>query len=76
MATRFLRKKAVGARYGITDRTVERMVDDGRLPRPTYRGRIPLWNEAELDASDRAAALAPRPKSDDPAGKAAVSAES
>lgn len=58
MAKRFLRKKHLRVRYGdICDRTIERMVDDGRLPQPTYRGRIPLWDEAELDASDRAAVV-------------------
>jgi predicted DNA-binding transcriptional regulator AlpA len=60
MPKHFLRKKDVAARYSVTIRTAERMVDDGRLPRPNYRGRIPLWDEAELDASDRAAALLPR----------------
>jgi hypothetical protein len=29
------------------------------LPPPIYRGRMPLWSEADLDASDRAAALLP-----------------
>jgi predicted DNA-binding transcriptional regulator AlpA len=62
MSTKFLRKKAVGERYGVTLRSVERMVDDGRLPSPVYRGRMPLWREADLDESDRAAALLPRPE--------------
>jgi predicted DNA-binding transcriptional regulator AlpA len=61
MSTRFLRKKAVSERYDVTIRSVERMVEDGRLPEPVYRGRMPLWKEADLDESDRAAALAPRP---------------
>lgn len=74
MATKFLRKRAVADRYGITDRTVERMVDDGRLPAPIYRSRMPLWRESELDESDRAAALAPRQKcaAVDAAAKAAT----
>ena len=58
---RFFRKRAVGVRYGVNDRTVDRMSEDGRLPRPVYRGKFPLWDEDELDASDRAAALLPRP---------------
>lgn len=58
---RFLRKGRVAERYGVNIRTVERMVEDERLPRPAYRGRIPLWDEDALDASDRAAALLPRP---------------
>jgi predicted DNA-binding transcriptional regulator AlpA len=74
MTTKFLRKRAVSARYGITDRTVERMVEDGRLPQPTYRGRIPLWRESELDESDRVAALTPRPKRDAGAEAATIAA--
>jgi hypothetical protein len=63
MAKKFLRKAAVAARYSVDERTVDRMAQpqDGRLPPPHYRGRIPLWDEDELDASDRAAALTPRP---------------
>jgi predicted DNA-binding transcriptional regulator AlpA len=58
---RFLRKRAVGDRYGVNDRTVDRMKMDGRLPPPIYHGKFPLWDEDALDASDRAAALLPRP---------------
>jgi predicted DNA-binding transcriptional regulator AlpA len=57
---KFLRKSAVAARYSCDERTVDRMKNDGRLPRPIYRGKFPLWDSDELDASDRAAALAPR----------------
>ena len=67
MAKKYLRKRAVAERYGgISFRSVERMVSDGRLPPPHYRGRFPLWPEDELDASDRAATLAPRPRPDVP----------
>jgi predicted DNA-binding transcriptional regulator AlpA len=59
---RFFRKRAVGERYGVNDRTVDRMAIDGRLPRPIYRGKFPLWDEDELDASDRAAALSRPPR--------------
>lgn len=61
MPKKFLRKQAVAERYGIDERTVDRMKDDGRIPKPHYRGRWPIWAEDELDASDRAAALLPRP---------------
>jgi predicted DNA-binding transcriptional regulator AlpA len=74
MATQFLRKAAVAARYGITQRTLERWVKDARLPQPTYRGKIPLWREADLEANDRAAAAAPRPKRDDAAAKTEAAA--
>ena len=58
---KYLRKVAVAERYSIDERTVDRMAVDGRLPAPVYRGKFPLWDEDQLDASDRAAALLPRP---------------
>ena len=58
---RFFRKRVVAERYGVNQRTVDRMSEDGRLPPPIYRGKFPLWDEDALDASDRAAALLPRP---------------
>ena len=58
---KYLRKRAVAERYGIDERTVDRMSSDGRLPAPIYLTRFPLWDEEELDASDRRAALLPRP---------------
>lgn len=60
MAKKFLRKRAVAERYSVNIRTIERMSEDGRLPRPVYRGKFPLWDEAQLDISDRQAALVPR----------------
>jgi hypothetical protein len=60
-AKKFLRKRQVAQRYSITPRTVERMVDDGRLPPPDfYRGKLPFWGEHTLDKADRAAAAAYR----------------
>jgi predicted DNA-binding transcriptional regulator AlpA len=61
MTKKFLRKSAVAERYSCDERTIDRMKNDGRLPRPIYRGKFPLWDCEDLDASDRAAALAPRP---------------
>jgi hypothetical protein len=59
MAKSYSRKAQVAARYVTTTRNVERMVADGRIPRATfYNGRCPLWDNDELDANDRAAALA------------------
>lgn len=65
MAKTYLRKAAVRMRYGgITSRTVERMVKDGRLPPPEYpTGKIPLWDEAKLELSERAAARRPLSRS-------------
>jgi hypothetical protein len=55
---RYLRKKALAKRYGdVNERTIPRMVADGRLPPPDmYNGRFPLWSEAKLDRWDRKAA--------------------
>ena len=64
-AKRYLRKKSVRERYGdICNKTVERMVEDGRLPPPEYFGDspIPFWDEAKLDLSDRKATLRPLPR--------------
>ncbi len=55
---KYLRKKALAERYSMTERSIDRMCRDGRLPVPIYRGRIPLWDEAELDKSDRLFAVA------------------
>lgn len=63
MPTQFLRKAAVAARYQITIWTMERWLLDGRLPpATTWRGRYPFWSENDLDACDRAATAASRPK--------------
>jgi hypothetical protein len=48
-----LRKSKVAQRYDIDERSVDRWKLDGRLPPPTYFGRTPLWDEDELDESDR-----------------------
>jgi hypothetical protein len=62
MPKQYLRKVRVAARYDASIRWVERAVEDGRLPPPVYRGRIPIWDEAALDAHDKAAVVARRPK--------------
>jgi hypothetical protein len=57
MSKTYLRKRQVAERYQTTDRNVERMAADGRIPKPDfYNGRFPLWDVAKLDANDRAAA--------------------
>jgi hypothetical protein len=50
-----LRKAQVRRRYGdASDRTIERMVDACRIPKPDYFGNtIPYWNEAKLERNDR-----------------------
>ena len=52
----WLRKRHLRIRYGdITDRTIERMVKDGRLPPPEFplSNKFPMWDEARLDEHDR-----------------------
>jgi len=61
MSKQFLRKKSVAKRYEVDERTVDRMRVDGRLPKPIYRGKFPLWDTDLLDASDREAAKRSRP---------------
>jgi hypothetical protein len=60
MSKIFLRKRQVAARYNIVTRTVDRWSEDGRLPLPMWRGRVPLWDLDELEAGDHAAATAAR----------------
>ena len=54
-----MRKRSVAERYGVDERTVDRMKNDGRIPLPVYLpgSRFPLWWEDELDASDRRATV-------------------
>jgi hypothetical protein len=70
---RYLRKKQVRVRYGYeSDRSIERAVGDGRLPRPTMSlGRFPLWAEDILDAHDARAARAQVSRRKQPAAKKA-----
>jgi predicted site-specific integrase-resolvase len=52
--TKYLPLKSVSARYGISDRTVDRWVEAGDLPPATYiRGRR-YWPEELLDQHDQA----------------------
>jgi predicted DNA-binding transcriptional regulator AlpA len=55
---RYLRKRQVAARYGVDERTIDRMTKDGRLPPYIYLpgSRLPLQLEAELDRRDDEAA--------------------
>jgi hypothetical protein len=57
----YLRRLDLAERYRCTDRNIDLMVRDGRLPQPTVQhGRFPLWDEAILDEHDRAATRALR----------------
>jgi hypothetical protein len=59
-AKRWLRKRQLRARYGeVTDRTIERAVNDGRLPAPEFpfKNKIPMWDEDVLEAYERSLRL-------------------
>ena len=59
--TKWLRRKHLCSRYGdVSDRTVDRMVESGRLPPAEFPfgNRIPAWREDVLDAHDRAVVAA------------------
>jgi predicted site-specific integrase-resolvase len=55
---KYSRKRAVAERYGVSERTVDRYVEVGRLPAPVYLpgSRIPLYEESALEECDRKAA--------------------
>ena len=61
MHKQFLRKAQVAKRYSVHERTVDRMADDGRIPKPIHRGKFPLWAEDELEAFERRAVIKPDP---------------
>src|SRR5262249_43141616 len=66
MMLKWLRKKHLCSRYGdVTPRTIERAIKDHRLPPPEFPfgNKIPAWREEELDAHDKQAVIAARPKS-------------
>ena len=50
----WLRKPHVAGRYGISERSVDRKVDAGKLPKPKFPlgENLPLWSRAELEAHD------------------------
>jgi hypothetical protein len=60
----FLRKRQLAKRYGVSERTIDRMRSEGRLSQPDlYAGRYPLWGEETVEADERAAILrTPVPK--------------
>jgi predicted DNA-binding transcriptional regulator AlpA len=50
---RLLPTRAVSSRYSVSDRTLDRWLAVGELPKPVYiRGRR-YWPEKALDARDR-----------------------
>jgi len=54
-AKRYLRKADVAARYGLSERHIDRLAATGQLPKPIYISKFPMWSEAELAAAECAA---------------------
>jgi predicted DNA-binding transcriptional regulator AlpA len=52
--SKLLHLRAVCARYGISDRTVDRWVEAGELPQPIYIQGRRYWEEATLAERDEA----------------------
>ena len=61
MPKQFLRKSQVAQRYNVHERTIDRMAEDGRLPKPIHRGKFPLWAEDQLEEYERRAIINPKP---------------
>ena len=49
-----LHLRAVCARYGVSDRTIDRWVEAGELPKPMYIQGRRYWDESELAQRDEA----------------------
>ena len=53
----YIRRRQLATRYQVTTRTIDRMIEDGRLPPPDlYNGKAPLWSDEKIEANERAAA--------------------
>ena len=52
--THLLHVRAVCARYGVSDRTIDRWVEAGELPEPMYIQGRRYWDESELAERDEA----------------------
>jgi hypothetical protein len=53
-ARRRWRKKALAEYWGVCDRTVDRMVVEGRLGKPKYIGRMPTWSDEQREEAELA----------------------
>jgi predicted DNA-binding transcriptional regulator AlpA len=54
MSTKYLPVRPVAARYGVSDRTIDRWVDAGDIPAPVYIQGRRYWDESELAQRDEA----------------------
>jgi predicted DNA-binding transcriptional regulator AlpA len=52
MTAKYLPAGAVADRYGVSDRTIDRWVDAGDLPKPVYIQGRRYWDASELGQRD------------------------
>lgn len=50
MAPKLINKREVARLFGVTTRTIERWLKDGKLPQPKTRFRLKRWDYQELVA--------------------------
>jgi predicted DNA-binding transcriptional regulator AlpA len=60
-AAKLVKKDIVAARFGISTRSVDRLVSEGRLPAPIFPlgPKLPLWSVDQLDELITAATVNP-----------------
>lgn len=54
---RYLRKADVAARYGLSERHIDRLTATGQLPKPIYISKFPMWSEARSRAPEGCAMI-------------------
>jgi predicted DNA-binding transcriptional regulator AlpA len=52
--SKLLHMRAICTRYGVSDRTIDRWVEAGELPKPMYIQGRRYWDESELAQRDEA----------------------
>ncbi len=52
--SQLLHMRAICARYGVSDRTIDRWVEAGELPKPIYIQGRRYWDESDLARRDEA----------------------
>ena len=54
MSQKFLITRDVCTRYGRSDRTIDRWIQEGVLPKPVRIQKLRYWDKADLDQRDEA----------------------
>ena len=49
------RRRELAELWSVSDRTVDRMWRDGRLGKPKFIGKFPIWSDEQREAAERAA---------------------